>query len=712
MATDSRTKDYSGRPSEITSELDDLRNRGIAKGLNRHFTDATRKLAKEKAEADSALADLERRRANKSEFVPSRGGELNPFDSMYVELQAKRTECRRKEKETMLLYQRYVHKYGKKAKVAAPAKEDLKSASPSKNAPASKKTPALPTTEAPTRSPPSPPVSPSKIPLEPLDENSESESAVDQDVNFSKFYNKQLSDRVGGDAPSDPPADPPGMLVSPDPPTGKAVSEVPAEIPGFNEITPQTSEKTETLPLRQTRVEENIADSKPKAEKPSKPDPEESGVVDGGPSDYSDESGTRPTALVTTEMPSATTATDDDDTDDRSVISGLTTTNSVYMTHVIDEIETEMECFLKTETLAIQKMLDSEDEKSTLSNNFNMSVSGNASVFGDESVRVAMKAEAMAKEMQKILDDFEKDDRSASVQGDSHAESATKEDDEASTATARGYPRKYNVSIPGEEWMVYYDEANKREYFFEKNSNRTQWHPPSQSHGREEVDETHEYRSPRRTTRKEQYRRRVRKRRIRRMVMLSFVALCGVATYFHWQINHPQRTYPEAMKATLNDIQTYDWQGAVAHVKDPFEYTFTDRRKREETQKEREKRERMGREAKARQEEERKAREREERQRQEELLEEQKAKEEAQRREAEEKRLAEEKGEALRREREAAERREREEAQRRVMAQREEMKRPWGCNIPLAYVVRSRCRKLAKSNPMYDESDLLNSFLL
>lgn len=116
-----KAKDYSqDRPQEVQNELDDLRNRGIAKVLNRHFTDTTKKLAKEKAAADAALADLERRRANTSEFVPSHGGELNSFDSMYVQLQQRRAECRRKERETILLYQRYVYKYGKKTNLSVP----------------------------------------------------------------------------------------------------------------------------------------------------------------------------------------------------------------------------------------------------------------------------------------------------------------------------------------------------------------------------------------------------------------------------------------------------------------------------------------------------------------------------------------------------------------------------------------------------------------
>ena len=45
----SKAKDYTDRPEEVMAELDDLRTRSIAKVLNKHFTDTTKQLAKEKA---------------------------------------------------------------------------------------------------------------------------------------------------------------------------------------------------------------------------------------------------------------------------------------------------------------------------------------------------------------------------------------------------------------------------------------------------------------------------------------------------------------------------------------------------------------------------------------------------------------------------------------------------------------------------------------
>ena len=38
------------------------------------------------------------------------------------------------------------------------------------------------------------------------------------------------------------------------------------------------------------------------------------------------------------------------------------------------------------------------------------------------------------------------------------------------------------------------------------------------------------------------------------------------------------------------------------------------------------------------------------------------------------------------------------------------LRRPWACNLPLAYV-HPRCNRLAKLNPIYEETDLIHSFL-
>lgn len=101
------------RPGNVRAELEALRQRGLATLLNKHFTDEIRKLACEKAAADEALRDLERRKAQTSDFTPSAGdGVVSPMDALFLSVNNWRRECRRKEKETLLLYQRYVDRFG------------------------------------------------------------------------------------------------------------------------------------------------------------------------------------------------------------------------------------------------------------------------------------------------------------------------------------------------------------------------------------------------------------------------------------------------------------------------------------------------------------------------------------------------------------------------------------------------------------------------
>lgn len=102
------------------AELEALKQRGLAKILNKHFTETTQRLAQEKAAADAAVKDLEERKARTSEFRVSGDGLLSPLDEMCVKANQWRADCRRKERETILLYQRYVDKFGSTGMVAVP----------------------------------------------------------------------------------------------------------------------------------------------------------------------------------------------------------------------------------------------------------------------------------------------------------------------------------------------------------------------------------------------------------------------------------------------------------------------------------------------------------------------------------------------------------------------------------------------------------------
>lgn len=766
----SKAKDYSmERPREVQNELDELRNQGLAKVLNRHFTDTTKKLAKEKAAADAALADLERRRANTSKFVPSKGGDLNPFDAIYVELQQKRAECRRKERETMLLYQRYVHKFGKAAAKPIDVRTPPTDSSIT-TAEESGKSSAISTPESPP--PPPFPISLRQT-LEPLDENSEAET-LHTSMKLSRFHNEHMCGRRRIDPPpkvsllepeipeledlTEQPShdeqsgvvssnDPPehqilrrddaldssllvigrdtknslGISKKADPPTNPQFSLLCLEdseistpktpntpsVPSMHNSEPVepameigwggtqflSVDKTEGSPTS----EEKIAP----AEATIKMAPERTEIG----SDASDSN--RPAR----EVPAAPTKNAGDDCDDRSVISGLTIGSQVTK-QVMVEIEQEMTNFLDTETKAIQEMLDEEEDRTLES----AALNGSASILGDLTHHASAKAEAMALEMQKILDEYKKEESSL--------QNKAVDDTDGNTEATVGYPKEYPNSDPTKHWMVYYDEDFKREYYYEKISKKTQWTPPEGGKSTEiDVNVFSEAVSPRGGTkrgvsRRGLYRQKIRKRRMRRLA-ISFIAVIFAAiTVFHWQQNSG-RSYKQVIFKSWSETSAAVGDGidsalyAIADkaelIKDSLEYKFTNRRQLEEFEASR-----LETELRARQlaeERERKSKELEARR-----LREQKEEAIARRQKEENEKQEHLLKMTLQREAGLKAQREREEALKRshedeLLQKQKAVKYPVACFLPLAVHFHPRCQKFAKLRPLFKDTDVLNSFL-
>ena len=116
---------HKGCADERQSELDALRQRGLVKLLGKHFTTVTKAIEEERAAADAALRDLEARKASTPEFASSTNG-TSYYEKLYMELQQQKAECKRKERETLLLYHRYVAKFCDTGVVAVPNSRDLK----------------------------------------------------------------------------------------------------------------------------------------------------------------------------------------------------------------------------------------------------------------------------------------------------------------------------------------------------------------------------------------------------------------------------------------------------------------------------------------------------------------------------------------------------------------------------------------------------------
>jgi hypothetical protein len=96
-------------------ELDALRQKGLAKIFNRHFTSVADKIRQEREAAELALQEIIKRKAelaaNPKSFKEG-GLTLTQLDKLHMELKKRKNEVQRKERETQELYKRYCSQYG------------------------------------------------------------------------------------------------------------------------------------------------------------------------------------------------------------------------------------------------------------------------------------------------------------------------------------------------------------------------------------------------------------------------------------------------------------------------------------------------------------------------------------------------------------------------------------------------------------------------
>lgn len=109
-----RFADPPGRTPTMKQELEQLRQRGLTKSLNKHFTQECKKVQAELAAAEAALTDLETRKANAS------SDEITQLDMMCMKVSEWKKQCRKNEQEIVLLYQRYVQKFAGSVELAMP----------------------------------------------------------------------------------------------------------------------------------------------------------------------------------------------------------------------------------------------------------------------------------------------------------------------------------------------------------------------------------------------------------------------------------------------------------------------------------------------------------------------------------------------------------------------------------------------------------------
>lgn len=591
------------RPVGQQEELETLRQRGLAKLLNRHFTEATAKIAAEKAAAEAALRDLEERKAQASAASPTRAtNRTSQWEELYMKANKWRNECRQKERETLLLYQRYVDKFGGSGHVQVPA------------------------VTAEEGSPATPRVATSVQHLEQQLENQRQDSGnivipsldfLGADETFASLYGKDEEE--------------------------------------FRNLYRQQTEqqrKTEGEGANVASPEKgtNSKDQQSPATAPTEPTKTASKDLDSEEEEEEEEEDS-----------------DEQDDDVLSLISGLTSVNSARTRRVLMDCEQTVHTFLEEESKAVQAIMSVAGHSKTSAS----ARSSRSGAIGSLQSKAATEAENMVKQMQGILHDFE--EKQKSVPKD--------------TPPAR----PYYTPNPEEKWMVYYDETFRREYYHEAYTNRTQWEPPSYTDVTEvtslstteqsgsvlaHVDVMPEVQKGRSLI--AAYRRKSRRRRKKRLAFAAALTVTALVAGFYVCQTHPEMVVSMREQVRPAEVAIYEWmQGLRRSLEDPKDDAERVVRKNpvpdpivEEAARQREKEE-----------------------------------EELRRKLAEEAALK--RAEEARRERQAKAL-----AEAAAEAARlEYLRRPFGCNIPLAYLVHGRCYRLSAENPPYDAFGLVQSMM-
>lgn len=398
--------------SMVNAELAALKQRGLAKMLNQHFTSTAQQLAIEKAAADAAILDLQERKARTREFIPTNSSEISPLDQACIQANKWRAECRRKERETLLLYQQYVHKFGPTTILPVPTVPSATKAGVDGTkqvvAPTAPMVPPQPAMSRPT-----PTLVPSMTAqieqtlevycargavahpsiLTHGREETYSSVAAKEEHTFREYYRKQLEAK-GVDAVCSP-----GFYKG----DGTA-SDVFAQNDVYNE-----------------KDINNVGQQQ-----------------------------------------------EDWNKDDIcSIVSGLTTLHSAMTREFIYDCENSVQTFLRDEQATVRKLLEEEEDHDASS-------SGDTHVSNvlivQDSDATAKAAENMVQQMQEILQEYQMKHVGAGSTNETIVDDTL--------VVEKKYPIAYPTKNDDEKWVIYYDEFYRQEYYHEVHTNRTQWDPP------------------------------------------------------------------------------------------------------------------------------------------------------------------------------------------------------------------------------------------
>jgi hypothetical protein len=242
------------------------------------------------------------------------------------------------------------------------------------------------------------------------------------------------------------------------------------------------------------------------------------------------------------------------DYDDSSIVSGLTTLNSHQTRMVLEDVESKVLDFIKSETENIRKLMHEEDAASRGAQSVAFSHTTSAVESVDEH-------EEMARKMQAVLDDFKKVEA------------------EAEQAMKSTMGRRVEAGNESEEWYEHWDETLERHYYVEAKTNKSQWEkPPTAAELRSysstslgdsaetnsssavavppkvlDYDFQPDTRSERRRNRLDVYKAKQTRKRKRQMIALAVFSAFLVASLLYYRHVHPEQVTSvlETMTGTM-----------------------------------------------------------------------------------------------------------------------------------------------------------------
>lgn len=406
--------------SKRQEELDAIRRRGLTKIFNKHFNTVAAKIQKERAAAEEALAELERRKAELSANPKSYSGgmTLSQFDKLYMELKKRKDDVYRKEKETQELYRRYVRQYtegengkhrGMMPSIDEYSPDDIVWQSDLMHAKATDINKATKDSDV------------GKLTGDFNDlSNPERYGEILISPQPTRRFNTKFQESLQSpDMKTKSTEDPLAALVSPAPTSVSSSDNSSGENDSVRDDPQDYISPTES---------DHIS--------PTKSDNEKS---------YNSDS---LIGMITTQMNSDNLI---DNSDEESTMSGLTTIDGA----TVVEAEWRLANFLRVETENIRKMLAEEEERA---NADGQSIGSQPSIIVGEVSQAANEAEEMAKQMQAA---------SAWMNDPNLLDSDSEDETDEKESAARNAV-----------WRCYWSEEHKREYYHNTETDQTCWTKP------------------------------------------------------------------------------------------------------------------------------------------------------------------------------------------------------------------------------------------